>query len=204
MFNDGELVTICRVWPWAAEMSAWLDWLYCRHWGDMSRRPPNGKALGPLVSRRASVRFPAVRLSFSTLPAKRVVCRQCLVTDSIVCASQLMTETLKWLSSLPHLSSMHCLVCVCVCVCACARVLVRPDRTAVSAVTIKPVLNWANVCSLNILWTVRLTNYDSFLIWTFSSPNMVRTVRRTLLRSHTAPELWKMALIAAQLNAESL
>ena len=44
------------------------------------------------------------------------------------------------------------------------------------------ILNWANVCSPNILRTVRRTN-DSFLNWTFSSPNMVRTVRLTILRS---------------------
>ena len=42
-----------------------------------------------------------------------------------------------------------------------------------------------NVCSPNILRTGS-TNYDSFLTWTFSSPNMVRTVRRTLLRSQLA------------------
>ena len=42
--------------------------------------------------------------------------------------------------------------------------------------TSKTALNWANVCS---------TNYDSFLNWAFSSPNMVWTVQ-TLLRSQLA------------------
>ena len=49
---------------------------------------------------------------------------------------------------------------------------------------LKPVLNWANVCSPNILRTLRRTMI-SFLNWTFSSPNMVRTVQ-TLLRSQLA------------------
>ena len=52
-----------------------------------------------------------------------------------------------------------------------------------SALCIKPVLNWANACSPNILRTVRRT--DSFLNWTFSSLTMVRTVQ-TLLRSQMA------------------
>ena len=42
---------------------------------------------------------------------------------------------------------------------------------------LKPILNWAYVCS---------TNYDSFLNWTFSSPNMVWTVRQILLCSQLA------------------
>ena len=50
--------------------------------------------------------------------------------------------------------------------------------------TLKPVLNWANVCSPEHTSDTS-TNYDSFLNWTFSSPNMVRTVQ-TLLHSQMA------------------
>ena len=50
-----------------------------------------------------------------------------------------------------------------------------------SEVAIKLVLNWANVCSPEHTSDTS-TNYDSFLNWTFSSPNMVRTVQ-TLLHS---------------------
>ena len=49
---------------------------------------------------------------------------------------------------------------------------------------LKPVLNWANVCSPEHTLDTS-TNYDLFLNWTFSSPNMVRTVQ-TLLHSHLA------------------
>ena len=49
---------------------------------------------------------------------------------------------------------------------------------------LKPVLNWANIC-LPEHTSDTLTNYDSFLNWTFSSPNMVRTVQ-TLLHSQLA------------------
>ena len=48
---------------------------------------------------------------------------------------------------------------------------------------LKPVLNWANVCSPE-LTSDTSTNYDSFLNC-FSSPNMVRTVQ-TLLHSQLA------------------
>ena len=48
-------------------------------------------------------------------------------------------------------------------------------------VGVKPVLNWANVCSPEHTSDTS-TNYDSFLNWTFTSPNMVRTVQ-TLLHS---------------------
>ena len=48
----------------------------------------------------------------------------------------------------------------------------------------KPVLNWSNVCSPEHTSDTS-TNYDSFLNWTFSSPNMVRTVQ-TLLHSQLA------------------
>ena len=50
--------------------------------------------------------------------------------------------------------------------------------------TVKPVLNWANVC-LPEHTSDTLTNYDSFLNLTFSLPNMVRTVQ-TLLHSQLA------------------
>ena len=49
---------------------------------------------------------------------------------------------------------------------------------------VKPVLDWANVCSSEHTSDTS-TNYDSFLNWTFSSPNMVRTVQ-TLLHSQLA------------------
>ena len=51
-------------------------------------------------------------------------------------------------------------------------------------VRLKPVLNWANVCSPEHTSDTS-TNYDSFLNWTFTSPNMVRTVQ-TLLHSQLA------------------
>ena len=50
--------------------------------------------------------------------------------------------------------------------------------------TLKPVLNWANICSPKHTSDTS-TNYDPFLNWTFSSPNMVRTVQ-TLLHSQLA------------------
>ena len=58
-------------------------------------------------------------------------------------------------------------------------------RTEVPLLTsLKPVLNWANVCSPEHTSDTS-TNYDSFLNWTFSSPNMVQTVQ-TLLHSQLA------------------
>ena len=54
----------------------------------------------------------------------------------------------------------------------------------IKAWCLKPVLNWANVCSPEHTSDTS-TNYDSFLNWTFSSPNMVRTVQ-TLLHSQLA------------------
>ena len=53
-----------------------------------------------------------------------------------------------------------------------------------SADSLKPILNWTNVCSPEHTSDTS-TNYDSFLNWTFSSPNMVRTVQ-TLLHSQLA------------------
>ena len=49
---------------------------------------------------------------------------------------------------------------------------------------VKPILNWVNVCSPEHTSDTSM-NYDSFLNWTFSSPNMVRTVQ-TLLHSQLA------------------
>ena len=58
-------------------------------------------------------------------------------------------------------------------------------RTEVLPLTsLKPVLNWAHVCSPEHTSDTS-TNYDSFLNWTFSSLNMVRTVQ-TLLHSQLA------------------
>ena len=63
------------------------------------------------------------------------------------------------------------------------------------ALSLKPVLNWANVCS---------PNYDSFLNWTFSSPNMVRTIQ-TLLRSQLARnEMQASARTCGRRAADSL
>ena len=53
-----------------------------------------------------------------------------------------------------------------------------------SVQTLKPVLNWANLCSPEHTSDTS-ANYDSFFNWTFSSPNMVRTVH-TLLHSQLA------------------
>ena len=55
---------------------------------------------------------------------------------------------------------------------------------SISYASLKPVLKWANVCSPEHTLDTS-TNYDSFLNWTFSSPNMVRTVQ-TLLHSQLA------------------
>ena len=56
---------------------------------------------------------------------------------------------------------------------------------------LKPVLNWANVSLSNT--SDRSMNYDSFLNWTFSSPNMVRTLYFVLnwlvMRCKLWPEL---------------
>ena len=51
-------------------------------------------------------------------------------------------------------------VCVCACVCVCVFVCVLIDRDfnsrfSTSIVIVKPILNWANVCSLNMLRTLR-------------------------------------------------
>ena len=58
------------------------------------------------------------------------------------------------------------------------------DRKSFGRPRFKPVLNWANVCSPEHTSDTS-TNYDSFLNWTFSSLNMVRTVQ-TLLHSQLA------------------
>ena len=50
---------------------------------------------------------------------------------------------------------------------------------------VKPVLNWANVCSPNILQTVRRTTIR-FLIEFLLRRTLVQTVRRTTLRSKLA------------------
>ena len=52
----------------------------------------------------------------------------------------------------------------------------------VGSALIKPVLNWANVCSPAILRTVRRTTIR-FLIELLLRRTLVRTVRRTMLRS---------------------
>ena len=49
----------------------------------------------------------------------------------------------------------------------------------------KPVLNWAK-CLFAEHTSDSSTNYNWFLNWTFSSPKMVRTVRRATLRSYLA------------------
>ena len=54
--------------------------------------------------------------------------------------------------------------------------------TSTETVHTKPVLNWAN-CLFVEYTSDSSTNYNSFLNWTFSSPNMVRAVRRIILRS---------------------
>ena len=66
----------------------------------------------------------------------------------------------------------------------CARKHTPFPHFSPSLISLKPVLNWANVCSPEHTSDTS-TNYDSFLNWTFSSPNMVRTVQ-TLLHSQLA------------------
>ena len=61
---------------------------------------------------------------------------------------------------------------------------IHKDEYDTNTSCLKPVLNWTNVCSPEHTSDTS-TNYDSFLNWTFSSPNMVRTVQ-TLLHSQLA------------------
>ena len=64
----------------------------------------------------------------------------------------------------------------------------------------KPVLNWANVFAKHT--SDSSTNYDSFLNWTFSSLNMVQTVRQTLRHSELACN--EMQASAQTLPADSM
>ena len=56
----------------------------------------------------------------------------------------------------------------------------KPPKTL--DLSFKFVLKWAN-CFFAEHVSDSSTNYNSFLNWTFSSPNKVRTVRRTMFRS---------------------
>ena len=68
---------------------------------------------------------------------------------------------------------------------------------------LKPVLNWANVCSAEHTSDAS-TNYDSFLNLTFSSLNMVRTVQ-TLLHSQLAcNEMQALAWTCSRRAADSM
>ena len=68
---------------------------------------------------------------------------------------------------------------------------------------LKLILNWANVCSPEHTSDTS-TNYDSFLNWTFSSPNMVRTVQ-TLLHSQLAcNEMQASAWTCSRCAADSM
>ena len=72
-----------------------------------------------------------------------------------------------------------------------------------TAQPLKPILNWANVCSPEHTSDTS-TNYDSFLNWTFSSPNMVRTVQ-TLLHSQLAcNEMQASAQTCSRRTADSM
>ena len=90
-----------------------------------------------------------------------------LHTDMKMCSTSSASATFKWraLSVLPR----------------CWRASLRQF---VLRHLMQPVLNWANVCSPEHTSDTS-TNYDSFFNWTFSSPNMVRTVQ-TLLHSQLA------------------
>ena len=68
---------------------------------------------------------------------------------------------------------------------------------------LKPILNWVNVCSPEHTSDTS-TNYDSFLNWTFSSPNMVQTVQ-TLLHSQLAyNEMQALAWTCGRRAADSM
>ena len=62
--------------------------------------------------------------------------------------------------------------------------------------SVKPVLNWAKYLFAENT-SDNSTNYDSFLNWTFSSPNVIRTVRRSILRL----QIWFSFFIKPQLCA---
>ena len=51
----------------------------------------------------------------------------------------------------------HHITCVCLCVCVCATDVCMCFDVVCEEYRIKPVLNWANVCSLNILRTLQRT-----------------------------------------------
>ena len=78
------------------------------------------------------------------------------------------------------MQSQKCRVHVCLAI-TCHLHFWQSDQALSHATAVKPVLNWTNVCSPEHT----SANYDSFLNWTFSSPNMVRTVQ-TLLHSQLA------------------
>ena len=77
------------------------------------------------------------------------------------------------------------------------------ENHSASEVTVKPVLNWANVCSPEHTLDTS-TNYDLFLNWTFSLPNMVQTVQ-TLLHSQLAwNEMQASARTCSRHTADSM
>ena len=67
---------------------------------------------------------------------------------------------------------------------------------------VKPVLKWANACSPEHTSDTS-TNYDSFLNWTFSLPNMVWTVQ-TLLHSLACNEMQALARTCGRRAADSM
>ena len=90
----------------------------------------------------------------------------------------------------------------------CAIVLLYPDlRPCTSMIwmtpKLKPVLNWANVCSPEHTSDTS-TNYDSFLNWTFSSPNMVRTVQTLLHSQLVCNEMQASARTCGRRAADSM
>ena len=72
-----------------------------------------------------------------------------------------------------------------------------------SMLCLKPVLNWANVCSPEHTPDTS-TNYDSFLNWTFSSPNMVRTVQTLLHSQLSCNEMQASARTCGRRAADSM
>ena len=68
---------------------------------------------------------------------------------------------------------------------------------------LKPVLNWTNVCSPEHTSDTS-TNYDSFLNWTFSSPNMVRTVQTLLISQLACNEMQASARTCGRRAADSM
>ena len=76
-------------------------------------------------------------------------------------------------------------------------------KKSIRVCLLKPVLNWTNVC-LPEHTSDTSTNYDSFLNWTFSLPNMVRTVQTLLYSQLACNEMQALARTCGRRAADSM